>query len=186
MEFRRQNNWLKLCMSTLGTASKRSLYSRWDNKTSSKSWILGLVLKLLLVHQGRVKGHWQMQYKWNWNRNWCTCKRRGTTSLTSPLFLTLLYIIWRPPSHKSIFIFAVLTFSSFCQRHNEGFLQLHRPAPVKPKQTKHNEGKKPLFISTFLPFRQSIPYKANGHHFWSNTSTNVAIGEASTLSVNVL
>lgn len=71
-----------------------------------------------------------------------------------------------PPSLKSIFIFAVLTFSSSRQRHNEGFLQLLWPASVQYMQTKHSKREKLLFISAFSPLsRACIPHKENCHLF---------------------
>lgn len=92
-----------------------------------------------------------------------------------------------PPSLKSIFIFAVLTFSSSSQRHNEGFLQLLWPASVQYMQTKHSERKKLLFISAFFSFRACIPHKENCHLFWSITEPQMGvIAEALTFSVNVL
>lgn len=46
--------------------------------------------------------------------------REKQSNLTSHFGLALLYIIPRPPPGlKSIFIFAVLTFSSSSQRHND-------------------------------------------------------------------
>lgn len=79
-----------------------------------------------------------------------------------------------PPSLKSIFIFAVLTFSSSNQRHNEGFLQLLWPASVQYMQTKHRKRRKLLFISAFL-FFQSLyfPQRKLSSFLEHNRGTNV-------------
>lgn len=77
-----------------------------------------------------------------------------------------------PPSLKSIFIFAVLTFSSSSQRHNEGFLQLLWPASVLYMQTKQSKRKMLLFISTFFPLELVFPTKKIVIFLEHNRGTN--------------
>lgn len=78
-----------------------------------------------------------------------------------------------PPSLKSIFIFAVLTFSSSSQRHNEGFLQLPWPASVTVYADKTRLKQKTLFISIFLSERVFHAKKIVIIFLGHNTAVNV-------------
>lgn len=87
-----------------------------------------------------------------------------------------------PPSLKSIFIFAVLTFGSFYQRHNEASCSCTGALLHAGKTPRREEA----LVYRHIPSVQTIcPHKENAHHLWSSADTSVAVGEASTLSVNV-
>lgn len=90
-------------------------------------------------------------------------RARAPASLTSRLCSALLYAIGSPPSLQSIFIFAVLTFCSFYQRHNEASCSCTGALLHAGKTPRREEA----LVHGHIPSVQTIyPHKENGHHLW--------------------
>lgn len=115
-----------------------------------------------------------------------TCKQRETVQPDIPfVFGPTVHYSTAPPSLKSIFIFAVLTFSSSSQRHND-WLPAAAATCIQCEQTQH--GARSGAIVHQLPLLYSSQRKLLSLFFFFPSVTEAlmrVIAEALTFRLNV-